>query len=367
MMSSRKAASALARWALTTRSRPTTTTTTTTSAKEPRVASLASSLHRARAHNNASTSESSASTIDTVNRWETEKFERDAALWWNEREGPFAPLHAMNPARLGFIRDVLVNHFQGDVEGGIGISRANRGVEGISRGGGSGSGSASGSGSGSGSGSTRSPPSADAARDARPLAGLRVLDVGCGGGILCESLARMGADVTGIDAGKRNIDIAKKHASLDPAIDAKITYHAAPAEELLASGASFDAVLSMEVVEHVDNPETFVKSLHGLTRPGGAVVMSTLNRTARSYALAIVAAERIMGWVPPGTHEFGKFLTPEELTVLFRRAGLTLREAAGMRYTPGVPLIGGGLKGGSWSLSAGDLAVNYIVYASRPK
>jgi ubiquinone biosynthesis O-methyltransferase len=156
----------------------------------------------------------------------------------------------------------------------------------------------------------------------------------------------------------------------------RVTYHAAPAEVLLAAGASFDAVLSLEVIEHVNDPEGFVRCLAGLTRPGGAVVVSTLNRTARSYAMAIIAAERLLSWVPPGTHDFGKFVTPEELGVLAARAGLDMRELAGMNYTLPMPrplsgLIGGGGRGGSaatggtWRLSE-DTTVNFISYFSKP-
>ena len=190
---------------------------------------------------------------------ETAKFAADAALWWDETRGPFAPLHAMNPTRCAFVRDVLTRHFRG------------------------------------------SEKHADVGADpARPLAGLRLLDVGCGGGILSESLARMGADVTGVDAAAANVAIAKTHVSVDPALVGKITYRVAAAETLLAERASFDAVLALEVIEHARDPDA-VRCLAGLTHERGAVIVSTLNRTARSAALAIAFAERVAGWVPPGT------------------------------------------------------------------
>lgn len=262
---------------------------------------------------------------NTVDPRETAKFEEDAASWWDETKGPFAPLHAMNPTRCVFVRDVLVRHFQGSVDHpGVGKDPA------------------------------------------RPLAGLKLLDVGCGGGILCESLARMGAMVTGVDAGGANVEIAIAHCKLDPAIEERITYRAAAAETLLEEGASFDAVCSLEVVEHVSDPDSFVEALSGLAKPNGAVVVSTLNRTARAAALVIAFAERVVQWVPPGTHEFAKFITPEELVALATRAGLETMEMAGMSYTPPLPGNGNGATGGRWSLTD-DLGVNYIAYFAKKK
>ena len=266
----------------------------------------------------------SASGTNTVDPRETAKFAADAALWWDETRGPFAPLHAMNPTRCAFVRDVLTRHFRG------------------------------------------SEKHADVGADpARPLAGLRLLDVGCGGGILSESLARMGADVTGVDAAAANVEIAKTHVSADPALAKKITYRAAAAETLLAERASFDAVLALEVIEHVRDPDAFVRCLAGLTHERGAVIVSTLNRTARSAALAIAFAERVAGWVPPGTHEFSKFLAPDELATLAARAGLETREAAGMAYTPPLPGAGAGATGGAWRLTADDMGVNYVAYFAK--
>lgn len=313
------------------------------------------------------------SGVDTVDPRETAKFEADAARWWDEEAGPFAPLHTMNPVRVGFVRDALVRHFGfapgtgGFGEGGFDSTTETKGT------------TVTGSGAVTSAalGAHGTPSSPLAPRHpAQPLAGLRLLDVGCGGGILCEALARLGADVTGIDAAPGNIAVATAHAALDPDMARGVTYHAAPAEELLATGASFDAVVSLEVIEHVNDPEAFVRCLAGLTKPGGALVLSTLNRSARSYAMAILAAEQIMAWVPRGTHDFGKFLTPAELGVLAGRAGLEMEKMAGMTYSPpaprlltgllGAPRTGSGATGGTWQLGD-DTSVNYIASFSKPR
>ena len=323
-----------------------------------RVASLEDALaiggRRGAAGASSSGVEAGGVKVFTVDPRETAKLEADAALWWDEERGPFAPLHAMNPTRVGFIREALARHFDTGIEPGTGvrdIADESTTTSGVNYDGGVG----------------HIGPAGDLG-PAQPLAGLRILDVGCGGGILCESLARLGADVTGIDAAKGNIDIATAHAAKDPGMSRRVTYHATTAEEVAAAGAKFDAVVSLEVVEHVNDPEGFVRQLEALTDPGGAVFISTLNRTARSYALAILAAERVLGWVPPGTHEFEKFITPEELAAVAHRAGLEVREAAGMVYTPPLPAPGrNGAVAGRWSLSGDDLAVNYVVYMSKPK
>ena len=245
-----------------------------------------------------------------VDAKERAKFESDAALWWNENEGPFAALHSMNPLRVQFIRDALMKHYA-------------------------------------------LTPGASAAKT---LEGVRVLDVGCGGGILAESLARLGADVTAIDAGAANIAIAKAHAALDAERFAKnLRYEAVTAEELVERGASFDCVTSLEVIEHVTDPLEFTKSIARLVKPDGALFISTLNRTARSFAMAIVAAERVFGIVPPGTHQFSKFLTPGEIAVLAKRGDCEMKELAGMVFDP---------VRNKWSLST-DTQINFIAYCVK--
>ena len=248
-------------------------------------------------------------SVGQVDPAEREKFERDAAMWWNEREGPFAALHSMNPTRVAFVRDGI---------------RAQFGLEGAGGG---------------------------------ALRGARVLDVGCGGGILAESLARLGADVTAIDAGAANIEIARAHAARDPDLRGRLRYEATTAEALGERGETFDCVTSLEVIEHVTDPLAFVKSLGKLVRPGGALFISTINRTVRSFAFAIVGAERVLGLVPPGTHQFSKFLTPGEIALLVSRGGCEMKELAGMVYDP-IRNV--------WSLST-DTQINFIAHCVKPE
>jgi len=184
-----------------------------------------------------------------------------------------------------------------------------------------------------------------------PLAGLRLIDVGCGGGLLSESLARMGASVTAVDATETNIHIARAHSDGDPLLTERITYRAVPVEELVANGEEFDAVLCLEVIEHVRGPEDFCKALGNLAKDGGALIMSTMNRTPLAYTFAIVGAEYITHVVPPGTHDWEKFVTPEELTVMMEAAGMELSLMAGMQYNPVT---------NKWKLG-NDVRVNYIA------
>jgi 2-polyprenyl-6-hydroxyphenyl methylase/3-demethylubiquinone-9 3-methyltransferase len=239
---------------------------------------------------------------------EVERFRRIASEWW-AANGKFRPLHQLAPARLTFVRDELVRHF---------------GLKGSGL---------------------------------KPLKGLRILDVGCGGGLVSEPLARMGAAVTGIDPGRENVEAARAHAEGEtgPGGTLDLTYRIATVEELAAEGAAFDAVVCLEVVEHVPDVAAFLKSCGGLVRPGGALVLSTINRNLKSYALAIVAAEYVFGWLPRGTHQWERFVTPDELSGYVTAAGLSAPTFKGLTYDP--------LKD-SWSLSA-DTDVNYLAFAAK--
>ncbi|MBK8908407.1 MAG: bifunctional 2-polyprenyl-6-hydroxyphenol methylase/3-demethylubiquinol 3-O-methyltransferase UbiG [Rhodospirillales bacterium] len=233
---------------------------------------------------------------------ELRRFAAIADAWWDP-DGDFRPLHRLNPVRIAYVRDHLVRHF------------------------------------------SRDPLSV------RPLAGLEVLDIGCGGGIIAEPIRRLGARVTAIDAEQHSIRIAAAHAKLS---DLDIDYrHAAP-EDLVREGRQFDAVLALEVVEHVADLDAFVAATAGLMRPGGALVAATLNRTLKSLALGKVGAEYILRWLPRGTHDWRKFVRPAELSAALRRHGLAVRDLAGMTYNPLID---------RWSLSD-DLAVNYLVFAT---
>jgi len=243
-------------------------------------------------------------TDTTVNDAEIAKFTAMAEEWWNP-DGKFKPIHKFNPVRLGYIREHLLAQFGRD-------------------------------------GSLM-----------RPFEGLSILDVGCGGGLLCEPLARLGATVTGIDAAERNIAVARIHAE-QSGLD--INYRATTSEALAAAGERFDMVLNMEVVEHVDNVPLYMKSCADLVKPGGLTLTATLNRTARAYALAIVGAEYVLGWLPKGTHDWKKFLTPEEIRTLITRNGLRVTAETGVVYHP---------LADEWRRSR-DMGVNYMVMAERP-
>jgi 2-polyprenyl-6-hydroxyphenyl methylase/3-demethylubiquinone-9 3-methyltransferase len=241
----------------------------------------------------------------TIDPGEIGKFERMAAEWWDEA-GKFRPLHKFNPVRLAYIRDNLVFHF---------------GRDGHAR---------------------------------RPLEGLRILDVGCGGGLLSEPLARLGATVTGIDAGGENIGIARAHADQS---GLEIDYRVTTAEALTTAGAAYDAVLAMEIIEHVDNVPLFMQACAGLVAPGGLLFVASINRTPRAWALAVFAAERVLRWLPAGTHDYRKFLTPEEVAVLAERNGLRTLEKVGVVFHP---------LAGEWRQSR-DTGVNYMVLAQKPR
>jgi 2-polyprenyl-6-hydroxyphenyl methylase/3-demethylubiquinone-9 3-methyltransferase len=242
----------------------------------------------------------------SVDPKEIEKFRAMAADWWSPT-GKFAPLHRFNPVRLGYIRDQAVAHF---------------GLDASAR---------------------------------RPLEGLRLLDAGCGGGLVTEPMARLGAHAVGIDAGEANIKAAKVHAD-EVHVDAD--YRIGTVEGLLAAGEpKFDIVLALEVIEHVQDPARFLADCAALLAPGGLMVMATLNRTAKAFALAIVGAEHVLRWLPPGTHEWKKFVTPEEARAALTGAGLQIGETVGVSYSP---------LNGRWSLSR-DTSVNYMLTASRAK
>jgi 2-polyprenyl-6-hydroxyphenyl methylase/3-demethylubiquinone-9 3-methyltransferase len=244
-------------------------------------------------------------TNTTVNDAEIAKFTAMAEEWWDPT-GKFKPLHKFNPVRLAYIRDNLIAHFGRD-------------------------------------------PSS-----IRPFDGIRILDVGCGGGLLCEPLTRLGASVTGVDAAERNIAIAKIHAE-QSGLD--IDYRATTSEALVAAGESYDVVLNMEVVEHVDNVPLYMKSCADLVAPSGLMFTATLNRTARALALAVIGAEYVLRWLPRGTHDWNKFLTPEEIIAELRRNGLKVTDQSGVSFNP---------LSGEWRLSR-DMAVNYMVLAERQK
>ena len=239
----------------------------------------------------------------TVDPAEIEKFRRMAEEWWDPR-GKFRPLHRFNPVRLGFLKERLCRHFAKD-------------------------------------------PKAD-----RPLSGLRLLDIGAGGGLVAEPLTRLGAEVVGIDATARNVEVARIHAAES---GLAIDYRHAAAEDLAEAGESFDAVLALEIVEHVASLDAFVAASARMVRPGGLMVVATLNRTMKAFALAIVGAEYVLGWLPRGTHDWKKFVRPSELEAAMRASGLTLRETAGVTFNPILD---------RWSLGS-DLDVNYLAVATK--
>ncbi|WP_210528676.1 bifunctional 2-polyprenyl-6-hydroxyphenol methylase/3-demethylubiquinol 3-O-methyltransferase UbiG [Rubellimicrobium arenae] len=240
----------------------------------------------------------------SIDASEVEKFERMAAEWWDP-QGKFKPLHMLNPVRLDYIVTQIAARFGRD------------------------------------------------RRDPTPFAGLRLLDIGCGGGLLSEPMARLGAEVVGADAAARNIPVARLHAEQS---GLAIDYRHTTAEALAEAGDRFDVVLNMEVIEHVADPKDYLRSVHELLKPGGLHVCSTINRNARSYLMAIVGAEQVMRWLPRGTHDWRKFITPDELFGLLRASGLRPVDRMGMVFNPVT---------WSWRLSERDLAVNYVTSSVR--
>ena len=243
----------------------------------------------------------------TASADEVARFAAIADSWWDPA-GEFRPLHRLNPTRIAYIRDRIAGHFGRD---------------------------------------SLAPC---------PLQGLRILDVGCGGGLVAEPMVRLGATVTGIDADQRGVQVAEAHAKKS---GLAINYRCALPEDLLrAQEPVFDAVVSMEVVEHVTDLHSFLAACADLLRPGGILVLATLNRTLKSLAVAKIGAEYILRWVPVGTHDWRKFVRPSELATGLRRCGMRIEDVTGMRYDP---------LADRWSLSATDLAVNYLACATKLK
>ena len=242
-------------------------------------------------------------TAASIDPQDVARFEALGEDWWNP-SGSMRALHRMNPIRLAWLRDLLVRSFP-------------------------------------------TAPDGDG-----PLAGLAILDIGCGAGLMSEPLARLGANVTGIDPAPGNIDVARRHAE-EPG--ASLLYRAASLEEIAAEERRFDVVLAMEVVEHVRDLKRFVAAACGLVKPGGLFAASTLNRTLRSFALAIIGAEYVLGWVPKGTHRWEQFVTPNELREACRAGGCREIDRTGVVYDP---------LGQAWRLSR-DTSVNYMMAAKR--
>ena len=237
--------------------------------------------------------------MSTILKSEVDKFSKDAPSWWDEN-GPFAPLHRLNPARMGYIRGQICSHYGLDETG------------------------------------------------LKPFKGFSILDVGCGGGLVCEPLSRLGAEVTGIDADPIAIETARDHARHS---GLEIHYQNQAAENIKTK---YDVVLALEIIEHVENPAEFVKSISKLVKSGGLVIFSTLNRTPKSFALGIVAAEYVMRIVPRGTHSWRRFVKPSELARHMRATGMEPKNVSGLVLSP---------LSGEFKISENDTAVNYLMSA----
>lgn len=238
----------------------------------------------------------------TIDPKEVAKFSAMADEWWDET-GKFKPLHKFNPIRIAYIKDKLTHHF--------------------------------------------------AAKDS--LQGIEILDVGCGGGLMCEPLAQMGAQMTGIDASEKNIHIADIHAKKS---NLTIDYKATSSEQLAKENKQYDVVLALEIIEHVADVQAFVESCAKLVKPGGLLFIATLNRTAKSLLLAKFAVEYVLRWVPAGTHDWKKFLKPSEINFFADQSGVNLSEIMGFSYNV--------LKD-TWSMNAKDLSINYMMVFDKEK
>ena len=220
--------------------------------------------------------------MNTIDAQEIQNFSKDSDHWW-DINGPFRPLHRLNPARLGYIKQQICAHFDKDIN------------------------------------------------SLKAYQGLDIIDIGCGGGLVCEPIARLGGNVTGIDADENAIKVAGEHAK-NSSLD--IDYKATSSNELAKTDQKFDVVLALEIIEHVADRDSFVKSVTDLCKPNGLVIFSTLNRTAKSFAMGIVAAEYILRWVPQGTHSWKKFVKPSELSRLLRKHGATPHDICGLAFNP---------------------------------
>ena len=243
---------------------------------------------------------SAAASLDPS---EVEKFSKMAAEWWNPK-GKFGVLHVFNPVRLAYIKEQVCGRFARD-------------------------------------------PFAQ-----HPFEGLRFLDIGCGGGLLTEPMARLGATITGVDPSEKNINTAKVHAAEQ---ELEIDYRAATAEDLAAAGEAFDVILNMEVIEHVTDPAAFIRTCAALLKPQGLMFTATLNRTLKSFGLAIIGAEYVLDWLPKGTHQWEKFITPAELKGWLSENNVAVKDETGVTYNP---------FSRSWRRSR-DMDVNYMVVGQK--
>lgn len=255
-----------------------------------------------KAPNGHSSTRGEISSGTTVDPDEVAFFAEIADTWWSAT-GPFKPLHELNPTRLAFIRDSLVSHFKLNTD------------------------------------------------SLKPLSGLKLLDIGCGGGLLCEPLTRMGAQVTGVDASEKNIKVAALHAEQS---GLTIDYRNTTSEALAEAGEQFDAIINMEVIEHVADVDAFLSSCRALVKPEGLMLVSTLNRTAKSLLMAKIGAEYILRWLPVGAHDWRKFITPAEMDSHLEQAGFKLTKVSGFAFHP--------IKW-KWRIDSRDVDVNYAVVA----